>query len=359
MSARDGGAQIGDVARVAGVSTTTVSRVLNGHAGAIRISAATEQRVRQAAMALRYRPNASARSLRTTKTKTIGVIAEDLLHPFVAELLRTVYATCDARGYHLLLGHAEHSRSAGWELSDILHSDRVDGVLLIGDILAQADEPQGREEMDRLVRMHRCVVSVGSRPSVSGELSVSPDFARGTYLAMEHLLALGHRVIGYIGVRIGPESWEDRQRLDAYRGFLDAHGLPRHPADEMIIAHNSIEDAQAALQAMLMRPQRPTALFVNNDFLAIIVLKAALLCGIHVPAALSVVGFDDISFAALCTPSLTTVHYPIDDMARRAATALLDRIEGLDVSDGAASVDATVVFAPTLVWRESSGPPGR
>ena len=100
-------------------------------------------------------------------------------------------------------------------------------------------------------------------------------------------------------------------------------------------------------------------MFVNNDFLAIVVLKAALRCGIHVPGDLSVVGFDDISFAALCTPSLTTVHYPMDEMARRAATALLDRIEGRDVSDGAATVGTSVVFAPTLVCRESSAPPAR
>src|SRR5579875_2354087 len=128
-------AGIRDVARMAGVAPSTVSRVLNNRAEGVRISPATIDRVRHAAEALRYQPNAAARSLRTTRAHTIGVIARDLLHPFTAALLRVSSGTCQARGYHLLLGHAEHDRTEGRVLGDILSADRVDGVLLIGDCL--------------------------------------------------------------------------------------------------------------------------------------------------------------------------------------------------------------------------------
>ncbi len=340
---------------------STVSRVLNVHAEASRISAATQARVHQAAAALHYRPNALARGLRTTRTKTVGVIAADLLHPFAVELLRAMFSTCAARGYHLLLGHAQHSRNEGWELSTIMHSDRVDGILLIGDVFGQVDERQAQEEMDELIEMHCHVICVGSRLSGTGGWSISPDFAQGTYLALEHLVALGHRRIGYMAVDKVLESWEDRQRREAYQRFLAVRGVQRRPDDELLIA-TSVEAAEGALCALVARPDRPTALFVNNDYLALIVLNAATRCGIRVPDDLSVVGFDDISFAALSSPSLTTIHYSIDDMARRAMTVLLDRIEDQDqdqaggIAHGSLEPGGTTVVVPVrLVRRESSG----
>ncbi len=353
--------QIGDVARMAGVSVSTVSRVLNGHSDAIRISVATQALVRQAAMALRYQPNALARGLRTTQTRTVGVIAKDLLHPFAVELLGAVYATCAARGYHLLLGHAQHSRSEGRELSTIMHSDRVDGIMLIGDVFGQVDGRQAQEEMDKLLATHRHVTAIGTRLNGVRAWSIAPDFAQGTDLALEHLVALGHRRIGYVAVDHVPESWEDRQRREAYQRFLDTHDMPRRPDDELAIV-SSVEAAEGALRGLMARPDRPTALFVNNDFLALIILNAAIRCGIRVPDDLSVVGFDDISFAALSSPGLTTIHYAIDDMARRAATVLLDRIEGQDQDDPIVrghleSDGTTIVVRPSLVERESSGPP--
>jgi DNA-binding LacI/PurR family transcriptional regulator len=191
---------------------------------------------------------------------------------------------------------------------------------------------------------------------VAGEVSVTVDFAQGTFLALEHLMTLGHRIIAYIGPRHAHHLWESQQRLEAYRHFLNAHDLPRHPANELIITE-SIEEARRALRSILTHAHRPTALFVKNDSLALIVLRAALADGIRVPADLSIVGFDNIPFAALAAPALTTVHYPIEEIARSAATALLDRIEGRGSSDGPETADRTVVFAPTLVCRESTGPP--
>jgi len=356
MSAKETarGIDIRDVARLADVAPSTVSRVLNNKVGGVRISDGTVERVRRAAQTLGYRPNAAARSLRTTQAHTIGVIARDVLHPFTAELLRVVYSTCQARGYHLLIGHVERNRTESHVLSDILSADRVDGVLVIGDFLGET----GREGMERLVQTHTHVVTLGARPSLAGELSILVDDVRAVILLLEHLVTLGHRTIGYL--RRNPASefsmqWEDSQRQTAYRDFLSAGDLPYTPAAEMVVP-DQIAAIQEALRSLLALPHRPTALFVNDDMTAIITIKAALMCGLHVPGDLSIVGIDDIPFAALYTPGLTTVRQPINAMGYYATTYLLDRIGGAETADPPASTkdNHTVFFSPTLVRREST-----
>lgn len=353
-----GTAGIRDVARMAGVAPSTVSRVLNNRGDGVRISPATIDRVRRAAQELRYKPNAAARSLRTTRSHTIGVIACDLLHPFSAELLRVFYASCQARGYHVLVGHAEHDSTEGRVLADILSADQVDGVLVIGDYLRGSDR---QDDMAQLVQMHGHVVTVGARPSVAGELSILVDDARGVTMALDHLVALGHRSIGYVRRRHAStyiEPWEDGQRCAAYRRYLSAAGLPCTPAAESLVTNqvDQIEEIQAELRRLLALPQRPTAVFVNDDTTAIITLKAALTCGIRVPNDLSIVGFDDLPSSALYTPGLTTIRQPVDAMGRYAATALLDRIGGIATPEHAvASLDSnTLLFPPTLICREST-----
>ena len=336
---------IDDVAREAGVSPSTVSRVLNNQQSAVRISASTANRVRHAAARLRYQPNAAARSLRTTQTHSVGVIAQDLVHPFTAELLRVIYASCQRRGYHVLVGNAEHSGREGWMLSDILGADRVDGIVLIGDTLQRT---AWQTDMECLVQTHRHVVSVAGRPSVAGEVSITVDNAAGITLALDHLAALGHRRMAYLYEGNKATSWEHEQRRAAYRRFMQAHG----PTSEVAVRDDTIEAAQDAVHHLLDLHPRPTAVVVNNDLTAIRILKAALMCGVRVPGDLSVVGFDNIAFSALCTPALTTVHQPIEAMGRYAIDALFDQIDRGEAASAAVSVNK--VFAPTLVCRESS-----
>ncbi len=346
------GTGIRDVARLAGVAPSTVSRVLNNRAEGVRISTDTIDRVRSAAQALRYQPNAAARSLRTTRAHTIGVIARDLLHPFTAALLRAVYGTCRDHDYHLLVGHAEHDALEGRLLGDILSADRVDGVLLVGDCLGGS----AAEDVRRFLQTHAHVVTVGARPSIAGELALLVDDERAVTLGLEHLVALGHRCIGYLrrspAVTRSPQ-WEDDRRQTAYRAFLTAAQLPYVPAAELVVP-DRLPEIQEALQRVLALPNRPTALLVNDDMTAIITIKAALTCGIRVPDDLSIVGIDDLPFAALCTPGLTTARQPIDEMGRYAATYLLDRMAA---PDGARPPDApTIYFPPSLVRRESACP---
>jgi DNA-binding LacI/PurR family transcriptional regulator len=350
------GAGIREVAQLAGVSPSTVSRVLNDKMGGVRMSPATIERIRSAAIDLHYQPNAAARSLRTTQAQTVGVVARNLLHPFIAELLRVLSSTCRSRGYHLLLGNAENGAGEGWMSGDILGADRVDGLLLLGDLLSDSGR---QEDMARILQRHGHVVTVGGHPSVAGEVSILVDDQWGVTLAMDHLIAQGHRSIGYISQALGAESWEDRQRRSAFRRFLKEHALP-WTADAEVMVANRVESIQDALQTLRALPNRPTALFVANDVTALITIKAAIECGMRVPADLSVVGFDDIPFAALCTPGLTTVHQPIDLMGRQAASILLDRIMSVLPADrqGSEIPDSdTLIFPPTLVCRESVCPP--
>jgi LacI family transcriptional regulator len=347
------------VARVAGVSISTVSRVLNNKIGGVHISPATRERVQAAARQLQYRPNVWARSLRTAQTKTIGVIAFDLSHPFAAELLRVISATCRARGYHLLVGTAEHDSEEGWLLSDLLNADRVDGIILIGDTLlhSSGQEQHVGEAMARLVAVHQHVVTVVSHPSLAGEAAIMVDNIAGVTLALAHLVGLGHRRIAHIRDGYHQDSWEDDQRGRAYRDFLAAHDLP-YDADLVVkLGSRGLQAAQYALAGLRALPAPPTALFVNNDVAAITMLKAALLAGIRVPEELSIIGFDDIAYSALCTPGLTTVRQPVDRMGNHAANVLLDIIDGMLPGDAADPPEKTVVFAPTLVQRESCAPP--
>jgi LacI family transcriptional regulator len=353
------GSGIRDVARLAGVSISTVSRVLNGRSSSIGTGSITEERVRGAALQLNYRPNAWARSLRTASTRAVGVIVFDLSHPFATELLQEIYTACRAREYHVLMGTAEHDRREGWVLSDILSAGRVDGVILIGDTLLQlpGTEDRFRKAMARLVRTHRHVVTVGNRPSAAGEWSIMIDNAAGVNLAMEHLVRLGHRRIAFVGDGFEPDSWENEQRRQAYRRFLLSHDLPQDPALEIVVRSMDTQATQAALGPLLLHAEPPTAAFFINCATAIAVLKALLLLGIRVPEDMSLLAFDDVLFSALTTPGLTTIRQPIDEMGTYAAGLLLDAMDGQSSASPVSPTNRTIVFTPTLVHRESCAPP--
>jgi len=188
---------------------------------------------------------------------------------------------------------------------------------------------------------------------VAGEVSITVDNATGVTLALDHLVALGHRSIAYVYEGGQLPSWEHEQRRAAYRRFVHAHGLPHGPSREVAVLDDTIEAAQDAVRQVLNVSPPPTAVFVNTDLAAILILKAALMYGFRVPGDLSVVGFDDIAFSALCTPGLTTVHQPIEAMGRYAVDALFDQI---DRGEAASAASVNSVFAPTLVPRESSQP---
>jgi DNA-binding LacI/PurR family transcriptional regulator len=347
---RIAGASIQDVARIANVSTSTVSRVLSGAAGAVAISEATANRVRSVAKELHYRPNPSARNLRTNTTRTVGVIVRDLLQPFSAEFLRAIYAACDDRGYQVLIANAENNLDAGWALGNILHPDLIDGILLVGDVVPASIGPV---EMAAFIEDHGHVTTVGCRPVMAGEVCICVNNAVGVTLAMQHLFDRGHRDIAFIGAREEPGPWEDMLRWKAYRRFMDEHNLPWEQQYMGTLWDSKLSSAQEVVRGMITAPVRPTAAFATYDLAALVMLKAAQSCGLRVPDDLSLVAFDDIPYAALSTPGLTTVRQPIDDMGRYAANVLLDRIMGAAHTVPLPTDSSPVIFQPTLIERET------
>ncbi len=345
-----------DVARLAGVSTATVSYVLNGlTADRVPISEETRQRVLAAIEELGYEPDARAQALRSGHTNTIGLIIPDIRNPHFWQLADGVEQELRAANYHLLLSSADLSPEYGEDIFKELSRRRIDGLILMSAHVLESEGAQ--KTLTRLLKRRFPIVKIGEHPTIDCVVS---NYQAATREAMVYLLSLGHRRIGLIyGVRppwAGPDTAElavefagGVDRLLAYQGCLVAAGLPVDPA-LIVTCGPTIEDGyQAALQ-LLELPQRPTALLVINDLLAIGALRAAGDLGLRVPADLSVVGYDDIPMAGYLTPRLTTSSKDMVRVGREAVKMLLDRIRDPDRPHQRIEIQARFII------RESTGP---
>lgn len=339
---------IRDVAARADVSESTVSRVLSGTKTRIPISNETQERVRQAAEALGYRPHPSARALSGKRTNLIGVIVREIKDPFFADLIDAISFAAKEEGYDLVLGNARRDPEEALLLRDMMLDMRYcDGILLCGDL---RESDQERSFVTRMSRDHRLVsVARGSGPLVEGVPSVDIDNRLGVQLALEYLVRLGHRQIACLDAsRIG----DLRERLEAYRAFMGAH-FGSVPEAYVQRTENSYEGGYAAARRLLSLPTPPTAIFAADDMMAVGVLAAAHDMELDVPGFVSVIGFDDMAFSHCVRPTLTTVRQPIQDMAERSLELLWQMI------DQEASPDEVshIQLAPELVIRKSCGAP--
>jgi LacI family transcriptional regulator, repressor for deo operon, udp, cdd, tsx, nupC, and nupG len=346
-----------DVARDASVSNTTVSRVLTGKESPVLISETTRQRVLDAAARLGYRPNLMARGLRTQRSGTVGVLVADITDPFAAALIPEITSVFMARGYQFLLSHAAldpHSNLAHHRLL----GSWVDGLIVLGDHVL------GREVESEVLSHHRYVIGVARTRENTMIPAVNVDDTLGIRMAMEHLLALGHRRIGFIGNRL---TWDMGRRMEVFLSEMSERGLAV-PPDAIALVPHSAAGGYAAASRLLEAKVPLTAMLCAADLLALGALSALHEAGVQVPQGMSVVGFDDIPLAAYATPSLTTVRQPVDALARTAATLLLDAIEGLTAmpaagnglghgSDGArvpSNSTRDLLLAPELIVRRST-----
>ena len=344
-----------DVARLAGVSTATVSYVVNGLAdGRVPISEETCQRVLEAIEELGYEPDARAQALRSGNTQTVGLILPDIHNPHFWQTADGVEQELRAAGYHLLLSSADLNPDHGKDIFKEL-SRRTDGLILMSAFIFQSEGSQ--KILTKLLKRRFPIAKIGEHPMIDCVVS---SYQAATQEVMAHLLSLQHRRIGLIyGVR---PSWDSLgttdlpvdsagglDRLLSYQDGLQAAGLPVDP--ELIITCGStIEDGyQAALQ-LLKLPERPTALLVINDLLAIGALRAASDLGLRVPADLSLVGYDDIPLAGYLTPRLTTSSKDMVKVGREVVKLLLARIQDPDRPHQRIDVQAR------FIMRESTGP---
>ena len=330
---------IKDVARLADVSTATVSHVINDTR---YVSDGLRSRVLEAMDALNYRPNVLAQGLRGGETHTIGLVVPDNANPFFAEVSRAVEDVGFGRGYSVILCNTGDDLERERAYIDVLVAKQVDGIIFI----AAGDH---HEHLDELARRNVPLVLADRDVDLTDADVVLVNNERGGYEATQHLLSLGHRRIGCIA---GPsEATPSADRVEGYLRALRDGGI-HVEASAIETGDFRYQGGEAAARRLLERAERPTAIFACNDLMAIGALRAVRSAGLSVPDDISVVGYDDIPLASAMSPALTTVAQPVDELGGLSTELLLSRIE-----DGSMGTAQRITLETTLVVRGSSGPP--
>jgi LacI family transcriptional regulator len=328
-----------EIATRAGVSQSTVSRVINNRPG---VREEIRQRVLKLIAEVGYYPNAGARSLVTSKTSKIGLLVSGIINPFYPELVESVEAFAREEGYNVLLCNLQRDPSMNEIYTRLLIEQRVAGVIISSITLDS-------EVHRQFSRAGIPVVFVNRHPSNTQQANaVVTDNVGGAYKITKHLIELGHSRIAFIRGLLNTSTSLDREA--GYRQCLADHGLE---FDGTLLEQGDYyrEKAYEATVRFRQLPHPPTAVFCANDYMAYGALDAATDLGLRVPEDLSVVGFDNISFSSLKVIALTTVEQPITDMARKAMEILLDCITGEEKQKF-----RTVVYDSELIVRDTSGP---
>lgn len=360
------GVNIVDVARRAGVSTSTVSRTLRG---SLNVSEETRRRVLRAASDLAYVPSPAASRLASGRTGTVGVIVQFVARWFFAEVVRGAEAELREAGYDLLLYNVGDLVSRSHLFQTMPLRRRVDAVLAVATSFSDGE----RAALDRLGVP---VVMVGDQIS-PGRAGVGIDDEESAAMAVRHLALLGHSHIVMISGRaddpIGRETTLARQA--GFRAGLRAAGLPERP-DQIVAEPWGVEGGRRAMEWLLTRCRLPTAVFAESDEMAFGALRTLRRVGLDVPGDVSLVGFDDHELAL--ANDLTTIAQPVHEQGRLAARLVLDFVTGhaatvhgltqdsvsrpaptARVVDGSPADGAVIVLPTRLVVRGTTGPPRR
>lgn len=319
MSDRNGGKRrrvtLHDVAREAGVSIKTVSRVINEESV---VGEATRAGVQLAIDRLGYRPDELARGLRGSRSRTIGLIVADISNPFSADLCKEVEEVARRRGYSVILCASAEDSATENEYVEILVQRRIDGLLLVP---APGDHDHLARESEKGLPM----VAL-DRPVDGAETdTVLAESRPSARLATEHLVVHGHRRVAFIGDDEG--IYTARRRLAGYLDTMEGAGYS--PLYRM--GAGDIASAAACTRELLSVQNPPTALFAGNSLITAGILRALDESGIHPPHDMSLVGFEDTELLSSLRPRLTSVRQPSKEMGRRAAQLLFQRIDGEDL----------------------------
>jgi LacI family transcriptional regulator len=334
---------IADVAVRANVSTAAVSKVLRNAYG---VSPAMQTRVRQAMTELGYRPHAAARGMRG-QTYTIGLMLSEIRNPFFHEILEGVSAQLQATDYQVLIGPGGSEADSQVHITNAMIDRRMDGLILVAPLAH-------RRVLDETGRSMPMVV-IGRHDKSPDYDAVVDDDLMGAGLVVDHLVELGHRRIAHIEHKIPgrghPTTMPQTVRAEGYRQAMRRHDL----AGEIDIVATSYSEEGGYLGAreLFSRAVRPTAIFAGADVAAIGVLNAVYEAGLRVPEDISLVGYDNTSFAALGPISLTSVDQDGHMMGTNAARLLLERVEGKRQRS------VHLALSPSLVTRRSSAAPPR
>jgi DNA-binding LacI/PurR family transcriptional regulator len=328
-----------EVASRAGVSVKTVSNVVNGY---LHVAPSTRERVQQAIDEMGYRPNLSARSLRSGRTGIIAVAVPRLDEPYFAELAAAVIAVADERGCTVLVDQTDGRLEREQLAVAGIRPDLIDGLILSPLAL-------GADDLVAASATSTPLVLLGERISDSLHDHVAVDNVAAARMATEHLVSLGRTRIASLGTMDSVAAQTARLRRLGYREALAAAGLPVLAGHEQGVTGFTREAGAQAADRLLDLPERPDAIFCFSDLLALGALHALHRRGVRVPEDVAVIGVDDITESSYSTPTLSTVAQDVDEIARLAVDALLHRLAG-----GSADPPHEVVASFELVVRDST-----
>jgi LacI family transcriptional regulator len=334
-------ATLKDVARRAGVHPGTASRALNAETRQL-VNAETAERVLAAAATLGYRPNPIARGLKTSRSYTVGVLIPDLTNPLFPPIVRGIQDRLEEAAYTPLIVNTDND--ADRERADVeaMRARQVDGLITA---TARRDHglPPGLEDVELPVVLVNRRLEDGARPAVVG------DDLKGTRLAVEHLISLGHRRIAHLA---GPQELSTGHlRLEGFLEAVKVAGIEPDP-EFVLVGDAFIEsEGERLCNELLDRDLGVTAIVAGNDLMALGCYDAFVAREIACPREISVVGFNDMPFAGWFNPPLTTIRIPHYEIGARAAELLLDQLRDPEVEP------AQVLLEPELIVRESTAPP--
>ncbi len=328
-----------ELAKLAGVSAGTVSNVISG---STRVSEAARRKVLEAIRVLKYQPNLIARSLKTNRTNTLGIIVPDITIPFFPKIIRGAEAAARERGYFLIVLDSQRSHDLEIDMLGLLRQ-RVDGILLV-----TAGESKWSAERAAAIAAGPPVVCVDRLPVGLDTDTVCVDDSGAAELGVKHLLSLGHRQIAVI---TGPLTLRNEQ--ERLRGYRRAMKAARLPTDSSLIwsASFDADDIHAVCQRGLLRQKpKPTALFATNGLTGMCALKSLYSLGFTTPGSIAFVTFDELIEEDFFQPRITSIVQPTYAIGHKAVEVLFDRIARVDNTEGISSIR----LPATLVVRDSS-----
>ncbi|OAT25719.1 ribose operon transcriptional repressor RbsR [Proteus myxofaciens] len=324
-----------DVARLAGVSTSTVSHVINNNRF---VSEGIRAKVNEAVKTLNYAPSALARSLKMNCTRTIGMLVTTSNNPFYAEVVRGVERSCYEQGYSLILCNTEGDYERMDSSLETLLQKRVDGLLL----MCTESRAPSSEVLSRYPRLP--MVMMDWSPFEYGGDIIQDNSLLGGEIATTYLIDKGFTEIACIA---GPQDkLPAKHRLQGYYNAMQKAGLSVRK-EFVLTSDFEFSGGLTAMEKLLSLPKLPQAVFTCNDAMAVGAYQAVYQKGLHIPSDISIIGYDDIDLAPYMTPPLSTIHQPKDELGKLAISQLLHRMENLDAKAN------TLVLTPKLIERSS------
>lgn len=340
-------ATINDVAKHAGVSMKTVSRVINNEPA---VRKATYDKVQASVKALNYKPNNSARSLAGTRSYTIGFIYDNPNAYYVIDMQNGILSQCKENNFELLIHPCDHqSSNFEQELINLIDHSRIAGVVLTPPF---SEMPSVSKLLKKLKLPYVQIISGRDSGVDSNDSSILVNDFQAAYSITQHLIELGHQNIGFLCG--GEEHLSSIERLEGYQSALNDGNL-KLKKRLIVPGEYSFNSGVEGAKKLLSKKEKPTAIFASNDEIAAGALFAARLMGIAIPEELAIVGFENSPFSRQTWPKLTTAHQPNDIIAQQAANLLIAKIQGRS-KEYIEQHGLLKSFSPELIIRESTQP---